>query len=379
MAKSDNSKRIAIKLAAQNAGKSIGMRVALICIAIFIASLFLKISGYDWNSVLKGIGRGISKDFGGTIKLMILLLMTSLACCIPMKMGFFNLGVDGQYYMGALFCVWFALRFPDMPRALGIPVLFLVGGIGGMIWGMIPAVMKVLWKADEVVSTLLLNFVAELLTEAAILGPMNAHDLVNSSAYVPESYWLTPFLSKANSGFFLAIALAIILMFVMTRTAFGYELKVSGENMDFASYGGIKSKQSIIKSMLVSGFIAGMAGTIMMCGILHRFANLFNSAGVGMTGIVVAILANNNPIGCIFSSFFFATLSNGMTNMQRITDIPAATSDIVKAIIVLTISATVTFPYLKKWVSRFGGKKKEESAETIEAVLSDDTAEEVSE
>ncbi len=351
--KTDDKKRAARKLAFQSSGKSIGTRIILICIAILIASAFLVFSGYEWNSVFKGIGRGISKDFGGTIRQMILLLMTSLAVCIPMKMGFFNLGVDGQYYMGALFCVVFALRFPNMPRAVGIPVLFLVGGIGGMLWAMIPAIMKVLWKADEVVSTLLLNFVAELITESVILGPLKVPEIVNSSAYVSENYFLTPFLSKANSGFFVAIILAIMLMFVMTRTSFGYELKISGENMDFANYGGIKSKQSIIKSMLISGFIAGMTGTIMICGILHRFANLFNSASVGMTGIVVAILANNNPIGCIFSSFFFATLENGMTNMQRVTDIPAATSDIVQAIIVLTISATVTFPFVKKWISRF--------------------------
>ncbi len=378
MMKLSEKKKAALTMQLKNMLHSVIGRVVLIVLALVLATVFLGLSGYPWGSVIDGIGRGLVKDFGGTIKAMIFLLITALAVCMPFKMGFFNLGIDGQYYMGALACTVVALWLPNLSRVVGIPFLFLIGGIAGMLFALIPALMKVLWNADEVVSTLLLNFIAELVTEAVILGPLKTPNIVNSSEYVSESYFLSSVLGKANTGLYIGIVLAFLLAFVMNRMRFGYELKVTGENPEFARYGGIRSKTAILKVMMVSGFISGIAGVVMILGVQHRFVNLFNSAQIGFSGIVVAILANNNPIGCIFAAFFFACLDNGMTNMQRITNIPAATADIVQAIIVLAISATFAAPYIKQWLKRYKKDKAVSEPATLPQGEEGDAGTEVS-
>lgn len=336
-----------IMLAAKKSLSSILKRVLLILSAFIIASIFLAVSGFEWYGAFKGLYIGVSQNISGTVKAMIPIMISALAVCIPMKAGIFNLGADGCIWLAGLTSTFMALSMPNLSAAIGIPMIFAVGAVTGMLYALIPALLKVYCNADEVVSTLLLNFIAEYITRAAILGPLKS-TMSNSTEYIGESYWLAGFMGKANVGVFIGLAVAVIVFFIMYKTKFGYEVKIVGSNPKFARYGGIVPAKTIFLTMMISGAIAGIAGTVQLTGVHHRLIGDFNAAGVGFDGITVAILANNNPVGAVAASFFFAALSNGCADMQRFTSIPSSVSEIVQGLIVLVISATIIIPKLRR-------------------------------
>lgn len=333
-------------------------QVLIIIAAIALASLFLAVTGYDVFGVFKGLIRGITMDIGGTLRWTIPLIFTGLAICVAFRAQVFNLGVDGQIYLGAITATFIGLHYKDLPFYIGIPMAIIAAGTVGAFFAWIPGLIKVLWGANEVVSTLLLNFIALLFTDYLILGPMRGSGAManaSSSNKLPESYWLpkiealTP--STANYGLFIGIGLALLLAFIIYRSTLGFEVKIVGANPLLARYSGMNSKKVILSVMLISGFIGGLAGAVEIMGVHHRFPSGFNS-GLGFDGIVVSLLANNNPIGVLFSAFFLGAIRNGALNMARSTDIPSSVIDIVQAIIILTVSAQFTFPYLKKRIMK---------------------------
>jgi simple sugar transport system permease protein len=206
--------------------------------------------------------------------------------------------------------------------------------------------------------------VAYYFTDALVLGPMlgdGTMSAARSTNYIPENMFL-PMLkqfepSTASVGIYIAIVLAFIVAFLLYKTNKGYEIRIVGNNPKMAEYGGISVNRTILYIMLVSGFIAGIAGAIEILGVHHRFPLRFSSQ-LGFDGVVVSLLANNNPIGITVSAFFFGTLKTGFINMQRISDVPAAMTDVVRGIIILIVSANFAFNLLKKRVLK---KKRQDN------------------
>ena len=331
-------------------------QIILILIAIFFATIFLWLSGYDAFGIVKGILNGLSSDISGTIRWATPLILSGLAVCVTYKAEVFNLGVDGQLYMGGAAATAVALNVPrEMNPVLAIGLVFIAAMIAGAAFAMIPALLKVYLGANEVVSTLLLNFIALLMIEFLVTGPMldkSAGTNLNASAVIPDNTWL-PRLSylqpsSANIGFYIALAVTFLIAFVFFKTTLGHEIKIVGSNPVLAKYAGMKPNQNILQVMSISGAIAGMIGAIEVTAIQHRLLAGFNP-NFGFDGIVVSLLGNNNPFGVFLSGIFFGALKNGGINMERATDIPSAVTEIVTAIIILTISASFIIP---KWLKR---------------------------
>ena len=344
----------------------LGKNAILISISLILSAIFLFVTGYTPFAVIQGIFQGMTKDIAGTVRWATPLILAGLAIAVSYKAQVFNLGVDGQIYMGASFATFVALLIPEgVPSFLAIGIVFLAGMLAGALYALIPAILKVVFDTNEVISTLLLNFVAVLFTDYLVANPLrdtltttqlNASRLIPSNTVLPRIKLLAP--SSANVGFYIAIALALIIGFIFYKTTFGYEIKLVGSNSHFAKYSGIKDSWVIIKVMLLSGAIAGMIGVIEVTAIQHRLLANFNP-DFGFDGIVVSLLSNNNPTGVIFSGFFFGALKNGGINMERITDVPSAVTEIVMSIIIITIAAKIVIPNVKSILNKFKKNKNE--------------------
>lgn len=343
----------------------VGRQAGLIVLALILATIFLAVSGYEPFAIIEGLANSLTTDIAGTIRWMTPLALAGLAVCVTYKAKVFNLGVDGQLYMGAAAATAVAVNMPvDMNHGVSVFIIFAAAMAAGAAFAMIPALMKVYLNTNEIVSTLLLNFVAELFIEYLVTGPLrdpaegtnlNASAMLTENTWLPRISFFQP--SSANIGFYIAILVMLILTFVFFKTSFGHEIKIVGSNPVLARYAGMKPKKTIIQVMAISGAIGGIIGAIEVTAVQHRLLAGFNP-DFGMTGIVVSLLANNNPIGVFFSGAFFGALHNGGINMERITDVPSAVTDIVTGIIFLTIGAKFVFPKLKKVLSERASKSK---------------------
>jgi simple sugar transport system permease protein len=338
-------------------------QIGLILTALGLTTLFLALSGYGPFAAVIGIINGLTGDIAGTIRWATPLILAGLAFCVGAKAGFFNLGIDGQLVMGAATGTMAALGTPpETPAAFALILVFLAAMAGGVFFALIPAVMKILLNTNEVVSTLLLNFVAQFFVEFLVIGPMRDPGEtvnLNTSSVVPENTWLPrlTFLgpTTANAGIFIALAAAILLCFLFYKTTMGHEIKIAGANPLLAKYAGMRSNRITLLVMTISGAVSGLIGGIEVFAVQRRLLANFNPS-FGFDGIVVALLGTNNPIGIVFSGVFFGALKNGGINMERATDVPSAVTRIVMAIIIIVISAKFSPPQLLRPFTR--GRKK---------------------
>lgn len=326
---------------------SVGSRVIIVVAAFVVATLLLLVSGYNPAAAARGIWRGVS-DIGGLIRWSIPLILAGLAVSAAFRTGMFNLGVDGQLYLGAVAATAFGLSMADstIPGFLMILGAFVIGMLAGAIWSAIPGILRLVWNTNEVVTTLMLNFVALYFTDYLVLGPLRgtgATGTTYSSDNIPAPMWLQTIIpgSKATTAIFLCIVVAFVLTFVFRRTTLGYEFKVVGASPNLARYGGIPWQRVLFISMVMSGAIAGMAGVVEILGVHYRFPGRFNP-GLGFNGIVVSLIAGHNPIGIIFAGLFFGALRNGARYMERLVDVPRAMVEIVEGLIILAVAGRIT-------------------------------------
>lgn len=335
-------KRVAL-IVGYDVAFTLARQIALIALALALASLVLYLMSYDPLAIVKGTYHSLVRDFGGTIRWTAPLILAALAAAASFRAGVWNLGIDGQLYFGAAIAAIIGLEASGLPFPLSIIAAMLGGILAGSIWALLAALLRVLWGASEVVTTLLLNFIAFEITDYIVLQPFKGTGRAAgtmSTNRLPDTFWLARILhpSQANIGIFLALALALVLAFVLFRTTTGYEFKLVRQSWRFARYGGIEVKRVVIVSMLASGAIAGLVGVVEILGVHHRFPARF-SLGLGFDGIVVSLLAKNHPIGILVSGLFFGALKNGAMNMERLTDVPRSMVEIVQAIFVLLVSA----------------------------------------
>ena len=341
----------------KSAGFSILKTVVLIAVALALSSVFLAMSDYDPLAILKGLYQSFTQDIAGTVRWSTAMILAGLAVCVCYKAGIANLGAAAASAV--------ALRVQEgANQAVSLIEIFLAAAVAGMLFALIPALLKIYLNVNEVVSTLLLNFIGEYFVNYLVNGPMRdpvAGTNLSASAKFVESAWL-PHLkifepSSVNIGAYIAIVAVVIVTFIFYRTTLGHEIKLVGANSEFARYSGINPKATIIKCMCMSGAIAGIIGAIEVTAVQHRLIAGFNPE-LGFKGIVVSLLAGNNPIGVVFSGIFFGALKNGGTNMERFTGVPSAISSIVEGIIILVICADFTFKFVRKKKKTQMGKEE---------------------
>jgi general nucleoside transport system permease protein len=291
------------------------------------------------------IARIFSDSFGSaygiyeTITKAIPLVLTGGALVLAFKAKFWNIGAEGQLLLGATFATWVALNVgPNAPAIVVVPLMFLAGFVGGALLGSVPAVLKVRFGVNEVISTLMLNYVAAEFVQHLVIGPWKGKTQFGFpyTDDFPESatLGLLGYTRIHPVTMIIALATIVVLALVIYRTRFGYEVRVCGENPDAARYAGINVFRLTVVLMAVSGGIAGLAGVGEVAGVHHHLSYPYTiSAGYGFTAIIVAWLSKLNPFFVIVSGLFFAGIKVGGDAIQLAFGLPAATVEVFNGII----------------------------------------------
>jgi general nucleoside transport system permease protein len=285
---------------------------------------------------------GSPERIAGTLLQATPILVCGIAACISLRSGLFNIGVEGQLFMGGFAAAWVGFSF-NMPPIIHMLVAIVFAAFAGMLWIAIPAFFRARYNANEVVSTILANYVAVLITSYLTInwfkapGGLSDTPPILPTAYLPE---LTSF-SRLNWGLIIGLVLAIGAYWFFTRTARGYALSEMGANPKFAEYGGIDIRRQTFFILLASGAVGGLAGGIEALGVHHRFMEGF-APGFGFDGVIAALLANGNPLGTIATALFFGALRNGSLLLEVDTTASREIITVVQALIILAVSAQIT-------------------------------------
>lgn len=344
-----------------------------ILLALACGAVLIILTGHSPIAAYRELFGGAFLDYWGfaaTLTKLSPLLLAGLAVALPLRVGLFNIGAEGQIYMGALFATIVALYGPALPGWLGIPICVAAGMAGGALWALIPAALKAYRDLNEVIVTLLMNYVAINIVSYAVNGPMMAEGAPYPySPEIRESLRLPYIMARTDAHVGAAVALlAAIAMFLVFRyTTLGYSLATVGQNQDAARYAGMSVRRHIMLSMVVGGSLAGLAGTFEVLGLKHRLFHLF-SDGYGYDGIVVAFLANANALGSIAAATFMAGLESGANIMQRATGVPVTVVEAIEGLVVIFVAAGLAFNFHRsRWAGILRRRREMNAALAAEA------------
>jgi len=299
------------------------------------------------------------------------LIMTGLAVGFAFRMGLFNIGASGQYTMGLFFAIYVGFMWNLSGPAHWI-VAIIAGMVGGMIFGFIPGVFKALLNVNEVITSIMFNYIGMYFVDMKI---QNNAAMYNSSMtrtrYLPESSQL-PSLgvvgSNVSVGIILAILMAVVLYIVLEKTTFGYELKATGFNKFAAEYAGMKGKRNIILTMMISGGMAGIGGAFAIlapsaiAGSSMTYEPINIIATAGFTGIAVSLLGNSHPLGIIFSASFISYIQRGGTLTSLVGFKPEIIDIVIAVIIYFSAFSMIMNTSIKKFlIDKFGKNNKYKS------------------
>ena len=314
-------------------------------VSIGIFSAILLAFGYkpipSMETILSG-SFGTVLNASSTFVYTIPFLLCALAFLVPFKARFYNIGVEGQMYVGALTAFLGATLFGGLPGPLAIALTAAAGFIGGTLWLALPLLMKIKLQVNEIFPTLVLNFVALDLVNWLTSGPLKDPKAVNpQTVVVPQSTWLPTLVENTplTIGIIIAVAAAVIVYFILQKTVLGYEIRASGANPRAATAGGVSVPRSIVVVGLLSGGLAGLAGMVIVTTGNHYLVQNF-SPGYGYSGIGVATLANFNPLGAIFAAVLYSALWIGGQALQLLPgseSVPIELTYVLQATIVLTV------------------------------------------
>lgn len=296
--------------------------------ALVFGALFLRLSGFDPLAVYEGMWRGAFGDAYGlseTLVKAIPIALCALGIAVAFRMNLWNIGAEGQLYAGAMAATWVALTLPGAPAAVVLPAMAAAGMAAGALWALLAAVPRAWVGANEILTTLMLNYVAVFLSEHLIHGPWKDPAGFNFplSPAFSEAARLPAFGdTRIHAGLLLALAAAAALTVALRKTKWGYELRLVGANPAVATYAGIGIARHILVAMAVGGALAGLAGMTEVSAITGRLQYGL-SPGYGYSAIIVAWLAKLSPAGILVMSFLFGGLLVGGYAVQVI-GVPAA-------------------------------------------------------
>lgn len=337
------------------------LRVAMAPVSAIFAALLLCSVLIMWAGVpvLEAYFLLFKGAFGSSFALKetftrsIPLILTGLAVAVAFRSKFYNIGAEGQLYAGALAAVYFGTGMVTLPAYLMIPFLLLVGALAGGLLLLVPVLLKTRLKVDEVVTTLLLNFIVLLVVSYLIEGPWRdpmAMGWPQTASIIDEGV-LPTLMSKGrlHAGLIIAILAAVLIWAVMRFTVLGYEIKAVGFNARAAEFSGINVNRTVIYTALISGGLAGLAGVSEVAG-LKGYLTLDLSPGFGYTGVAVAMLAQLHPLAVIPAALFLSAVYVGADSMSRAVNIPTYIADVLVGVSVLAILVSVMLTrYRIRW------------------------------
>jgi len=342
-----------------------GIPLLSVFLAVVISSIIIFAAGFDpllaFSALLKG-AFGTPRAIGETMMRSTPLMFTGLSVAYGFRAGLFNIGAEGQLFMGGLVAAWLGVVLGGVSAWVSVPVILVAGAAAGAAWAFIPAILKAKVGAHEVITTMMFTFIARFFVSWLVTGPLMAPSeiMIPQTVKLPESSTLPrladifTFLppSRVHLGFVVALVLAVVMWLILKYTTTGFENRAVGFNPWASETAGISVSSTIVKALCISGAYAGLAGVVEVLGVHHRLFDQFSS-GFGFTGIAVALLAKNHPIGVIPAAILFGALSAGAGPMQLEADVPLKVIYIIQALVIFFVAAEE----LAKWLVR-GGRKE---------------------
>jgi ABC-type uncharacterized transport system permease subunit len=336
--------------------------IVAVIVSLILGGILIAIVGGDPIATYAHIGRVAFGDLGGitdTLTKATPLILVGLACSLAFRMKLWNIGAEGQFFMGA----WAAsavVLIPLLPAETSpfifIPAMMIAGMLGGAAWGFIPGFLKARFRVNEVITTLMLNYIAVAWNNFFIFAVWSEGGFQMSPMF-PRTAWLPRLSDLASSikefrgltlhgGFIIALIAAVVVWFIMNRSKWGYEIRLIGDNPKAAEYAGIPIKRNIILVMMVSGALAGLAGMSEISGVVHRLQGAI-SPGYGFTGIIIAWLAKLNPFAVILVSIFFGALLLAGREIQ-----PSGIPKMIQGIVLVCLIASDFFVRYRMQITR---------------------------
>ncbi len=315
--------------------------------ALLMGAVLMIITGYNpiagYGAMIKGVF-GSSRVFGNTLAKMLTLCLTGLAMAVCSKAGMFNVGGEGQLFLGGLAATMVGVVLEGVSPFIAVPLAFISAAVVGGFYAWIPAVLKVKLNVSEVITTIMLNSVAiylcTYLTNSG--GPLRTSDkgVLGGTDAVPDEFLFEQLIARSNlsTAIIYSAVIAFICWYIMKKTSVGLEMKVTGENQRFAFFSGLKKDKIMIGAMIASGAICGLVGMFEVYGYQHRFLDSISNEFY-YDGMLVAMIMNYNPLGIILMSFFFAVIDIGAGSMELSIGISGELSDIIFSIIIFLMAA----------------------------------------
>ena len=329
-----------------------------ILLGFLVGAIFLAIMGL---SVGEAYGRLITsvtsvKGFSYVIVYSIPYIVVGLSVAFSFKTGVFNIGAEGQFVMGSMAAAVVGILAGGLPKIVLIPLCFLTAMLAGAIWGVIVGVLKTKWGINEVLSMIMFNWVAFYLSNF-IAGIPAIHSDGTAEATKNISDNASTLLSKdlinrlglcptANWGILVAIAVTVLVWFIIEKTTLGYELKAVGSNKFAAEYGGINVNRSILTALAISGALAGLGGSLQLMGMGSRISVFSSQEGFGFAGIVVALIGCSNPFGVLIAGIFYGALTFGGSKLNLV-GAPTQLINVIVGTVVFFIAISIIFTRLK--------------------------------
>ena len=340
------------KLMSPEFHKQIAWSLVSIILALLVSAVIMLMTGYDPGAAFFQLAIGALTRMDQVIWRATPLILTGLSVALAFKCGLFNIGPEGQLYIGSMAATVTGYMIA-LPYVVHPIACLAVAAIAGGLWGFVPGLLKAYRGAHEVVTTMMLSYTAILFTQYLAAGPLREPGEYQWNAQTP------PILNTAilpnivgpylHLGIVVAILCVVGVWFLINRTVLGYELRAVGQNMEAAEYAGINPKKNMALALAISGGLAGLAGAGEIMGYHHRFVDGW-SRGLGFDGITVAVLGSNNPFGCFAAGIFFGALRVGGNRMHQVAHVPAEMVGVIQGLIVLFVAA----PRLIDWLADRG-------------------------
>lgn len=350
--------------------------VLAIILGILIGSIILLVSGTNPIEAYKVIffgAFGKPKYISWTIVKAVPLILTGLSVAFAFNTGLFNIGAEGQYIVGSIGALVVGLLV-DLPPVLHGLVALLAGALCGYIWGAIVGILKAKFEVNEVISSIMMNWIGFYLSNYLLSFPIlrniesdNSYSIKNTASIKILGAWKTSEAGRAvlannkflrdilnppvNLGIIIAIVAALVIWYILKKTTLGYELRAVGFNDKAAEYGGISINKSIVTSMGIAGILAGLAGAITVLGVSGNIGIMAGQEGYGFDGMAVALIAGNNPLGTIPAALLYAGLTYGGGKLTTI----GTYSEVVKIIVGIMI-LFIAMPKLLDMIRFFSNK-----------------------
>ncbi len=342
--------------------------------ALLVGAIIMLFSGDNPLEAYLGLLQGAlgsPQGWAQTIRKATPLIFTGLSVAYAFKAGLFNIGASGQFLIGTVAAVAVGVNFDGLPFVIHMPLALLAGMLGGALWGAIPGLLKVWRGVHEVISTIMLNYIAALFTgwlvyaggtQGQTPGPLSDPDAaaraisetkdVLVSARIPFIF-AEPY--RVHWGVVIAVVTAAVIWWILRRSTIGFETRTVGLNPPAARYAGMKVGRTIVQTMMIAGLLAGMAGAVETLGLNHKFAPEF-TGGAGFEGITVAMLGKTQPVGVVLSALLIGAMNAGAAKMQFESGVPAEIIQVVQALVLAFVAA----PEIIRLIYRYKPPEEEE-------------------